>query len=387
MANTSGRGKENARPNGANAREKEDACLDDSSSEGGTYNKYAPLSAPVPMELNANIYQVLEYINLDWPSQTIEVVGEKLFAGTCPSTSRAYGEEADRMRREGRPLQKVTIREDDLVPYLVCADLSHTEAFTNMGEVAFTKRKTGMPANRLRARDGVLYAVTDKKVSAYAYSCTKRSEARGAFGYALLPAAGSVFVGTSAGDIVSFSPALVEQRTFSGIHKKEVEDLCLVGEHSVASVGNDGNLSLLDLRSGEHGCHYKNGKFVHLNSVAHNGDNALLTGDDKGVLRLHDKRKQNEALETIKFHASPITHVDFATRDVFASSSDCELCMWDMSFTEEWDHHRYLGFVHQGQSYYKDFRFIDEKTIATTSLDGICIFRPKTEDAFGREEA
>lgn len=334
----------------------------------GAPSDYEALRDPVEMELGADIYEVLEYIVLDWPSQSIALLNEAdgrkeepsllgsahLVAGTCPPSGG------------GKAAKDV-----DFAPQLVKIDLTGTQGLQDMNRVEFTKKSVKEGANRIMTIGEGVYVMSDKRLAVYTPQLKRREKMDGEFGYAMARHGDSIVYGLDESlESATLSLEKRERFNFGG----KIESICPVDRSTIAVSGKE--VYLLDMRSGDKQLVFSNGQ-VDVNSVGGNGESILVSGDDKGILKLTDLRAPDEQLEVIKFHKSPVTHVAFADRETFGSSSDCEVCLWDTSFVEEWDYHKYLSFVHQGQRFYKDFQFVGEGALATTSEGGICIFKPR----------
>ncbi|KAI5127674.1 ribosome assembly protein RRB1 [Nematocida parisii] len=322
---------------------------DGSSTDESSHEEYEALQKPEEMELHTeNVYRIHEQIQLDWPSLTVcmkeeegRILIEQSIPGTSPSIIDLEVNLSGDSKRTIAPIKKV---------------------------------ETAYQANRIRAKNDHVYTISDRSIEIYTTGLVPVYSKAISGGYGISLYKSCIFYGDG-----SFA---VQQKDLDGkqinyidINQKEIFTVASISENE-AFVGTR-EVSLVDFR-----CKGTKSYLVNecdINSIAYNGDNLIVTGDDKGALRIFDIR-QEAPMELIQFHQSPISHTQFSTKEVFASASSCEIVMWDMSYeeTEGWEYHKYLSFVHQGQAYYKDFEFIADDIIMATSESGLCIFSPHT---------
>ncbi|KAI5191191.1 ribosome assembly protein RRB1 [Nematocida minor] len=345
--------KENRRNNkefASNAEKESQADADLSSEEESSGEKYEALKEPEEMNLQMeSIYKIREEIQLEWPSLTV-----------------CMGEE------DGKILIEQTDEKN-------CSQIVELQASLGSKSSNSVRKSaavhTPSQVNRIRASNGKVYAITDRSLHVYDSQLKPIINREINGGYGLSTYKTSLFYGDGNEVVLQ---ANIEN---SSLEKFSVDGSCI---YSVAGVSENEvfaatqSLDLVDFRC-------KDSKRyltlpVDINSIAYNGENLILAGDDEGALRLIDMRNE-QILEEIRFHQSPISHVQFSSNEIFASASSCEVVIWDMAYeeTEEWEYHKYLSFVHQGQSYYKDFEFISDDVIIATSKNGLCIFSPQLE--------
>jgi hypothetical protein len=335
----------------------------------GDPRHFEALEQPVEMELGADIYEALEYIPLDWPSRCVEIVSGqdcrkeadlskiKVLVGTCPAEREELGQ-------------------GSVSPRLVEIDLGGSRGLREIGKASFRRKSVCEEINRIHSVGEKIYTVGDTCVNLYSRDLEKKASVKGDFGYGICATGSSVLCGTK-GFLGMYSLGLEKSLGTIDCRAEEIHAICLYDENTACVAGK--GVWLVDLRSGDKKLLFSSEQFD-VNATGTNGGPIVLSGDDAGEVRLTDVRGgDQEHVEKIRFHRSPISHVEFCGPEIFGSSSDCEVCLWDTSFTEEWEYHKYLSFVHQGQNFYKQFRFIDEHTVVTTSLDGLCIFRPVEE--------
>ncbi|KAI5191580.1 hypothetical protein NECID01_1530 [Nematocida sp. AWRm77] len=336
--------KENENHYGRRNEPEAESTDEDYSSSG----EYQVAQTPVKMELSsADVYVVHEEIQLEWPSLTVcaQPSENRILLGSFPPRAT-----------------KPHITEIRAMPsFDNIKDIRKTNSVVTHGE-----------PNRIRASKHCVYAVSNTSFSVLAQSLEEIQICPIDGGYALSTHEDRVFYGNGSEVVVQNEESLDSLQRLA-VPEKEIFSIAPLSSAS-AMIATQ-NLTLADFRSSDMRKVYTSK--CDINSVAYNGDSLVLFGNDQGVLTLFDTRAMR-VLETVRFHKSPITNVAFSSRDAFASSSDCEVVLWDMSFTEEWEHHKYLSFVHQGQTYYKDFQFITPETVITTSADGLCVFSPRT---------
>ncbi|KAI5187797.1 hypothetical protein NEHOM01_2374 [Nematocida homosporus] len=342
---------------GFGGKKSEEPALDLEASDYSSEGDYEPAQTPEAMELdNDDVYNVLETIELEWPSLTVCLSHdqESVYIEATPDQSPLVSELTQLSIDISRPSRKSISK---LATHQLPAQI-----------------------NRVRAQPNHIVAITDQSLSIFTNDMQHLSTKPIKGGFALAVTPQEIFYGNGSQVVLENTlekdaPQTIATQTPQpnpiDTQATEVFSLCPFATNTalVATTA----LSVADFRSGELTQIYQS--TVDINAVAYNSENHIIIGDDTGTLTLFDKRASS-ILETISFHRSPITHLAFATPEVFASSSDCEVVLWDTSFTEEWEYHKYLNFVHQGQRYYKDFAFIADNTLITTSLDGLCLFTP-----------
>ncbi|KAG0417686.1 hypothetical protein EQH57_0918 [Dictyocoela roeselum] len=173
-----------------------------------------------------------------------------------------------------------------------------------------------------------------------------------------------------------YEPELVYKK----LHEKEINDIKAFNGF-LLTVSNDMTIKVINLETriveGEM-------KFpAEINSVDCR-EGQIILGLDSGEISLLEMgeilKNTGEPCaiskdEKIVWHKSPISLVRFLSNDAFISMSDEQAVLWDLSFDDEWEYHKYLHFVHAGQNFYKDCDVFDEMVV-TVSLDGLCFFTP-----------
>lgn len=326
--------------------------LEESSDE----EEYRAVEVPENMELDTDaVYTLHEQIGLEWPSGTVCVTPDKdhILVETS-SVDKRISE-----------MYKLAINIRDINRRIPEKEMKYSAA---------------SPINRIRMKNEYIYTVAEKCFSVYSPDMILLKE-KPILGTFALCTKRSIFYGNGG--------QLIRERSIDDKNTESIKTNINTNENEIFSVSGISEdvaavstkmISLADFR-----CNSKENiksfysSIVDINAIDYNEENIILAGSDTGSLFLFDIRSEKHPLEKIDFHRSPITQVSFSSPDIFASSSDCEVALWDTTFTEEWEYHKYLSFVHQGQKYYKDFQFISENTLITTSLDGLCIFTPKTD--------
>ena len=305
---------------------------------------YTPENVGVELEVDESAYNILEHISLDWPSQTIEYVKEnEIMLATNPTEGSAS---------------------------LIRMNFGRTENFTKMKYFDFYRVDVDHSFNRIRKFGDGFACLSDENLNVFDKKLVLQDELKGKFGYGLATDDSNIYVGMQNGNL----SILNDKETQISLHKMSIESID-VHENFLFTASCDHSIKITDLRDNKEIFHKVFD--ADINAISYNKNNVVAFGDDNGVIRIMDIR--NFGIEEIKWHKSPISCVKWKNEDVFASCSDEQVALWDISFEEEWEYHKYLNFVHQGQEMYKDVAF-DSKVIYTTSYDGICIFDPYIEE-------
>ena len=178
--------------------------------------------------------------------------------------------------------------------------------------------------------------------------------------------------------------------TIQNAHDASVEDVqCSPNEPFViASASVDKKLKIWDLRnpSKEVISIIAHDSDVNTISWNHLANYMIASGAENGDFKIWDIRyPSNEPISYIKWHKDQINSIQFSPRDtssVAVSSADDKVSIWDFGVEGEGqvdkDVPQQLMFVHEGQNEIKELRYHPyyHDLIATTSSDGIHIFRP-----------
>ncbi|KAL0263991.1 UNVERIFIED_CONTAM: hypothetical protein PYX00_011016 [Menopon gallinae] len=295
------------------------------------------------LQVDENAYRVLEYVSLEWPSQTVDVVGDTALLAT---NAAGGGGSVVRM------------------------GLADTAGLARMERLRLEQTRVDRDYNRLRAGACVL-CIADDCLDVLDGTLVRRARVAGAFAHGLDAGDGRAYCGARGGALVVIDLA-GGRASERSVHRGAVESVDVSGE-MVFTASCDGTVCVTDMRAHkpvlvrELGCE--------ANAVAFNGAGLLVCGGDSGSLWVVDMRVPDVA-EEIAWHRSPVCSVRWRDADVFVSCSDEQVVLWDVSFADEWEYHRYLSFVHQGQRYYKEAAFGADGVVLTTSYDGVCIFAP-----------
>ncbi|KAI4291147.1 hypothetical protein PAPHI01_0421 [Pancytospora philotis] len=290
------------------------------------------------MDVDERAYVLMEYINLEWPAQSIVAVGPRLYFGTNPATAESSCE-------------------------LIEIDLENAD-YTNL---SYRDAKIGRFVNKIRHHDGRLYALSDAHLTVYGTDLKQLAEVQDSFAYGLCVTADAVFAGTSDGRLVVYDHSL-NVLSSGKLHRRGIE--AIEAQNGLVYTGSiDGTLKV---SNGAHEVLHTIENGAEINCMAING-NKLVYGDDNSVIHLVSLDTFER--EAISWHNTPITALKWKDSDVFVSASDEQVCVWDTSLDEEWDYHKYLLFVHQGQKYYKDIALLGD-VVVTSSIDGLCCFTP-----------
>lgn len=294
---------------------------------------------PEDLVVENEAYNLLEYIDLEWPSATVDIFDSKIFLGTSPSEVSKY------------------------CPEIIQIDLK----YTNFKKLNFKKSQIIEPINKLRIHK-YIFGVSDNYLSKWDQSNTLMKKIKGEYGFALYLDSDRVFVGTKYGYVEIYNYEFDLIHKFQ-IHKDSIESICIFN-NLIFTGSRDHSLRISDI-SGNMIKELKGTSDINCLDVR---NNKIAYGDDDGLIYLYDLT--SDILETIEWHKSPISLVKWKDDDVFATGSDEQLCLWDTSLVDENnEYHKYLLFVHQGQRMFKDCCFEDNRIICT-SEDGVCIFEP-----------
>lgn len=307
----------------------------------GDIETYRPAWEDQELEFDAEAYTLMEYIDLEWPAQSIDISDSRIFLGTVPdmSSSRASLD-------------------------LVRIDIKHTD----FKHLHYKKSRIDRCINRLRVGKHV-FALSDSHLTKYDMDLNAVAEVEGRYGFALCVTETYVFAGSMDGFVECYDSNLDQILRFRA-HEQSIESIAFEDgviftgsvDHTVRMFKMDGSLVEELANGSEVNClDVRNGK--------------LVFGDEDGLLHIYSV--DTKTRETIEWHASPISLVRWRDSDIFASGSDEQVCLWDVTLEadQECGFSQYLLFVHQGQRLYKDCCFEGNRVIVTAE-DGLCVFEP-----------
>lgn len=303
---------------------------------------HRPNANEEPLEVDDRAYLLLEYINLEWPAQSIALSDSKLYFGTNPSAGS--GDSAE--------LIEINLKDADY------SDLKYRD------------KKISRFINKIRIGE-MIYGLSDGHLTAFDSDFREIAEIKDRFGYGLCVTSDRVFAGTADGRLCVYDRSLRPLQSLA-LHRGSIETIAV--ENGIIFTGSTDHTIKWTDTNGQEIKSADNGSDVNCLDVY---GTKLVYGDDNGRITLLDTR--GGEVETISWHSTPISMLRWRDSEVFASGSDEQLCLWDTSLEEEWDYHKYLLFVHQGQRCYKDCCF-DENRVISTSQDGICVFTPVSFD-------
>lgn len=303
---------------------------------------YIPTNTDDKLEVDETVYSLLEYISLEWPSQTVINSLSNIYVATNP----------------------VELKD---TANIIKFNFADTNNFSNFKDFTYDKKFINTNYNRMRIKDTNLICISDNSLDILKVDdCVKLESVDGKYGYGL-DVSDNIVVGNKSGKITMFNDSLKVMNEYK-YHNGSVESI--VFYNNILYTGScDYSLKGFDMRSEETVFEYKNK--CDINAVDY-CDNKLIAGCDDGIILLTDLR--NNMTEKIKWHDSPISYIKWKNKYEFVSCSDEQVTIWDTSFEEEWEHHKYLRFVHQGQKLYKEICFIDDMYVVT-SVDGLCFFK------------
>ncbi|CAD26621.1 BETA-TRANSDUCIN REPEAT CONTAINING PROTEIN [Encephalitozoon cuniculi GB-M1] len=331
----------------------EESGEDASGLSSSDYEVYEPRGDDEDLEVSEDAYNVMEYISLDWPAQSIDILrGFTVVLGTNPA--------------EGG------------TPGMVSIDLFPTNGMKAPGKMKISKRNVKESYNKVRVNGEMVYCLSDDKLVVHdsKFEEVYKREISKGLGYGLCFSNSGCVFGTRSGEVSTNDWKFNEVSTMS-VHEDSVEGLCH-HDGMIFSGSCDHSIGITDIRSGSTVFRKRFGSDI--NAVDFNGDYTLAFGDDEGTIRLMDIR--NHSIEEVTRHKTPISCLRWRDSDILASGSDEQVCIWDMSLDPSEDL-GYLLFVHQGQKFYKDVAFCrgNNDYVVTTSIDGLCVFYPISFDA------
>ncbi|EQB61862.1 wd40 domain-containing protein [Vairimorpha apis BRL 01] len=294
------------------------------------------------LECIEEAYVFIDYYSLDWPSQTIDsYLGNSIVVATNPE-------------------------KDD--PKLIKLDIDNF----NKSDFIALQSNIITSYNRLRTYENI-YCVGDSIFDVYNSSFENLYSVKFEenLGYGLCLDKEKAFFSTISGDLHIFTDRIVNSLK---LHDNSIECMC-VHDNLIFSCSTDKSMKITDLRSNS--LIYTTKQNCDINSIDFNKDNLCAFGDDNGIITLIDIRVPDSKI-SINWHKSSISMIKWKDSDVFCSSSDEQICIFDITLEDDWEYEKYLLFVHQGQKYYKDFCFnnVDNDMIISTSIDGLCFFKP-----------
>lgn len=328
-------------------KDKIEPIIEDEDLSSSDYETYIPQIDVQDLEVDESAYETLEYVSLEWPSQTIQCVENEVLLCTNPV---------------------------DYKSQLVILNFERTDNFKNMKNFDFERIEVPFSYNRMRMGKSDFVCVSDNNLSIFNSKLKLFYGKEGDFSYGISFVDSKVAVGTKKGEIV-FIDYNKKSESVSNLHQSSIESIDY-HDNLLFTASCDKSMKVKDLRSNETVLEHKCDTEV--NSVSFNKHNHVLFGDDEGNLYLRDIR--NNENEVINWHKTPISFTIWKDEDVFVSCSDEQVVIWDKSFDEEWEYHKYISFVHQGQKLYKEVCLFKDYFI-TTSFEGVCIFKP-IEDEF-----
>ncbi|AFN83035.1 WD40 domain-containing protein [Encephalitozoon romaleae SJ-2008] len=313
---------------------------------------YEPQADDEELEVSEDAYNVMEYISLDWPAQSIDIFrGFTVVLGTNPP--------------------------EGITPGMISIDLLPTNGMKMPGKMKISKRNVKESYNKVRVNGETIYCLSDNKFVVHnsKFDEVYVREINQGLGYGLCFGSTGCVFGTRSGE-VSMNDWNFNEISMISVHEDSIEGLCYQ-DNMIFSGSCDHSIGITDIRA-KKSVFQK--KFEYdINAVDFNGDNMLAFGDDNGVIRLMDIR--NYSVEEISRHKTPISCLKWRDGDILASGSDEQVCIWDISL-DPGEEDGYLLFVHQGQKFYKDITFCrgDNNYVITTSIDGLCVFYPISFD-------
>lgn len=299
---------------------------------------YTPNVDDEELECSDEVYNSLDYYDLEYPSQTVDIYKSKyVVIATNPET------EAGQIKL----LNLDKMGQEDFEFCFFHSDVSY---------------------NRIRTND-FINCVSDTTFDVFNEKAEKVfSKSFDSVDYGLCSIENLSIFSHDKGKVSFFTDKIFE--TFS-VHTNSVNSLAVYNS-LLYSASSDKSCKIMDLRSKD--VIYNKLENAEINSIDTNKDNLFAFGDDFGAIKVVDIRMPKNEIG-IFWHKSNISMLKWKDSDVFLSTSDEQLCIFDTSLEDDWEYEKYLLFVHQGQRQYKDVACIDSLVI-TTSVEGLCFFSP-----------
>ncbi|KAL6121181.1 hypothetical protein NUSPORA_01945 [Nucleospora cyclopteri] len=323
------------------------------------------------LETEMEAYYLLEHLDVEFPSQSIQVHGSFLYfsnQNTFLIHKLPLKDDNKMLNFDSTKIETLKIPKNDFIKeFYVNRIRSNSTTLFLLGE------------NFIIAVDLLLFTV--KKVVKTTMN-----------GFGLLVTEKNIFIGKKTGEVEIYSLELILLETLK-IHEKSVESIANMGENVLITAGCDFTLKFTAL--GEKKVIYTVKNDCDINSVAVSGNNVIY-GDDKGRIgaikigeenggEIEDSLRNDAIFQKIISdgdHKSSIEMVKFLEiKDelILCACSEEQLAIYDLNLVEESEEseeiNKYLLFVHQGQKFYKDVDNV-ENMIITTSADGITFFIP-----------
>lgn len=292
------------------------------------------------LEHDPQAYIYLEYISLEYPSQTIINKSGNLLLAQCHEThSSLINLKFNNLKKNAKFKHQ---------KYLIDCEI-----------------------NRLRANDQVIIGISDNKALIFNNEYEPEVEINKSFSFGLAINQTKGFFGTKKGKVLIYD-LCSDKKECIQLHKKGI-DAISINDNYLYTVSNDHTFKITDLRNNENIRKFENNCDV---NAIDTYDPYFVIGDDNGFLHFCDIRKDN-TIEKIKWHQNPINSVYFQSQEIFAGISDEQVALFDTSLesSDDWNEHKWLWFVHRGQKYYKEACLIDD-IWCVTSLQGVCLFKP-----------
>lgn len=299
---------------------------------------YTPTIDDEELECNDEVYKILSYYDLDWPSQSVDLYKtDFLLVATNPENEPGQLKMFNMKNFEHEGFEYKSVQ----APYLY---------------------------NRIRSNTNI-NCVSDTTFDIYNDNLDKLiSLSYDKVDYGLYSANETSIFAHDSGFLSIFNEQISD--TFR-IHSKSIESISRLGS-LLFSASTDKTIKVTDIRSKDN--IFNKLENAEINAVDTNKDNLFAYGDDNGTIKIVDIRMPSNVLD-IFWHKSSISMIKWKDSDIFCSTSDEQLCIFDTSLEDDWEYEKYLLFVHQGQKYYKDVCF-KEDLVITTSVEGLCFFKP-----------
>lgn len=314
-------------------------------------------------------YKYLDYLDVEWPSQSICIINTSLFFSSFSETN---------------------INDNVGNIYSISLDDFVSRSIKNIKTIPIQ-----FYINRLRSINEQIFFISDNilgKIDEKHQLIHITVSFNLGFGFCLSNQ--HIYMGTKDGTLCIYDHNLNFVSKYK-IHSNSIETITLF-DNAIYTASADKTIKKTIINNDSFLSEIIYEGITEINSIDIR-DNILIFGDDNGMIGIINN---NNLYKICDWHKSSIEMVHFKDDEelVFGVCSQEQVAIWDLTLENnsniiidstlplktvqneiEINKKDFLLFVHQGQQYYKDVIFYNNKVI-TTSIDGICLFQPISFD-------
>ena len=205
------------------------------------------------LEVDEEVYSLLEYIELEWPSLSIDSYKSRIIIGTTPLAS------------EGEP-------------ELISIEVENTD----FNKIESQNLYISYPPNKLRVFGKYVYALSDSVITRYSLTDRSTLEAKGNYGFGLFVNENYVLVGTRDGYVEIYEHSLNLKSKFKATNKS-IECVAAANNHFITG-STDHSVRIFDASGNKVYCIQNDSD---INCLDVNG-HFLIFGDDNGKIHKLD---------------------------------------------------------------------------------------------------